>query len=289
MTFTPAFAKKYKTMKVTVHSNGVCVATMCSKDEAGLGLLTGRLFREFADTVEHVAKDEAIRVLVMRSSDEDFWLAHFDINAIQKLPASQLGEHEAAPNAWHSLCDQLRSMPKATIAEVVGRVGGGGNEFCMNFDMRFGVRGSTSFCQMEVPLGLSPGGTGCINLPALVGHGRAFEMILGGVDVDAETAERWGLLNRCFPDSAACREYVDALATRIASFPPYAVKAAKASVLAVERMPRREACLENLSLFNQTLAFPEAKRRMEVFMRSGGQTRAGELALQETLGKLSKL
>lgn len=286
---TPEFAKKYKTMKVVLRPSGVCVATMCAKDEVGLNLLTGRLFREFADCIEKVAKDDAVRVLVMRSSDEDFWLAHFDINAITKLPGSGPGQREVTPNTWHSLCDQLRHMPKATIAEVVGRAGGGGNEFCMNFDMRFGVTGSTRFCQMEVPLGLIPGGTGCVTLPELVGVGRAMEMILSGADMDAATAERSGLLNRSFPDAASCRAHVDALAERIASMPPYAVRAAKASILAAERMPRREACLENLSLFNQTLSEPEKDRRLKAFLSNGGQTRAGEFNLQDTLAKLSKL
>lgn len=286
---TPKYAEKYKTMKVTLSPNGVCIGTMCSKDEAGLNLLTGRLFREFADCVEHVSRDEAVRVFVVRSSDEDFWLAHFDVNAILKLPVPGPLDRESAPNVWHTVCEKLRSMPKATIAEVTGRAGGGGNEFCMNFDMRFGVRGRTKFCQMEVPLGISPGGTGCINLPQLIGTGRAMEMILAGTEIDAETAEAWGLLNRSFPDLASCQGHVDALAARIASFPPEAVRLAKASVLAAERMPRREACLENLSLFNQTLGLPEARRRMEAFMRQGGQTREGEFDLQGTLAKLSKL
>mmetsp|Transcript_45305 Transcript_45305/g.140445 ORF Transcript_45305/g.140445 Transcript_45305/m.140445 type:complete len:290 (+) Transcript_45305:92-961(+) len=289
MAVTPKFAEKYKTMKVSLSAEGVCVGTMCSKDEVGMSLLTGRLFREFADCVEHVAKDEAVRVFVVRSNDEDFWLAHFDIKAILKLPVPGPFDREVVANAWHTVSEQLRSMPKATIAEVSGMAGGGGNEFCMNFDMRFGVRGKTKFCQMEVPLGISPGGTGCINLPQLVGTGRALEMILGGTEIDAETAERWGLLNRSFPDLASCRAHVDALAARIASFPPEAVKVAKASVLAAERMPRREACLENLSLFNQTLGLPEARRRLEAFMKHGGQTREGELDLQGTLAHLSKL
>lgn len=285
----PKFAEKYKTLKVTLSPDGVCVGTLCSKDEVGMNLLTGRLFREFADCVEKVSKDEAVRVFVVRSDDEDFWLAHFDINVILKLPIPGEFDTESVPNAWHTVSEQLRSMPKATIAEVSGRAGGGGNEFCMNFDMRFGVRGKTKFCQMEVPLGISPGGTGCINLPRLIGTGRAMEMILAGSEIDAETAESWGLLNRSFPDLSSCRAYVDSLAARIASFPPEAVRVAKASVLAAEQMPRREACLQNLSLFNRTLGLPEAKRRMQAFLKNNFQTREAEMDLQGTIAKLSKL
>mmetsp|Transcript_114997 Transcript_114997/g.330313 ORF Transcript_114997/g.330313 Transcript_114997/m.330313 type:complete len:290 (-) Transcript_114997:150-1019(-) len=289
MTWTPVFAKKYKTLKVADNKAGVCVATICSSDEVGLNLLTARLLRELADCVEHVSKDDTVHVFVLRSSDPEFWLAHLDINTVLKLKPSQPGEREVVYNTWHSLCDQLRNMPKATIAEVAGRVGGGGSEICLNFDMRFGVQGLTRFCQMEVPLGISPGGTGCVTLPQLVGVGRAMEMILSGADIDAELAERWGLLNRCFPDAATCRAHVDALATRIAGFLPHAVRAAKASVLAAERMPRREACLEGLSLFNRTLGDSDTRRRLEGFLNKGGQTRQGELDLQGTLTKVSKL
>ena len=81
----PTWAERYKTMKVSLSPDGVCVATMCSQDEVGLNLLTGRLFREFADTVDKAARSDDVRVLVMRSADEDFWLAHFDINAILKV------------------------------------------------------------------------------------------------------------------------------------------------------------------------------------------------------------
>ena len=49
-------------------------------------------------------------------------------------------------------------MGKVTIAEIAGRVGGGGCEFVSSFDMRFGVDGKTIVNQMEVPLGILPGG-----------------------------------------------------------------------------------------------------------------------------------
>ena len=70
--------------------------------------------------------------------------------------------------------------------------------------------------QMEVPLGILPGGGGTQRLPRLVGRGRALEIILAGDDLDAETAERWGYLNRTL-DAAEIGPFVDGLAKRIAS------------------------------------------------------------------------
>ena len=72
------------------------------------------------------------------------------------------------------------AMPRVTIAQIEGRVGGGGCELIQAFDMRFGVRGRTTINQMEVPIGILPGGGGTQRLPRLVGRGRALEIILGG-------------------------------------------------------------------------------------------------------------
>ena len=114
-------------------------------------------------------------------------------------------------------------MGTATIVKVAGRVGGGGAELAASCDMRFGVLGRTMVNQMEVPIGILPGGSGTQRLPRLVGRGRAMEFVLGGIDVDADTVERWGWLNRAFATRSELDTYVDDLARRIASFPPDAV------------------------------------------------------------------
>jgi len=105
-------------------------------------------------------------------------------------------------------------------------------------DMRFGVIDKTVINQMEVPLGILPGGTGTQRLPRLVGRGRAMEIVLGGDDLDAATAERWGYLNRIYA-AAEIDAKVGALARRIASFPAEAVRLAKQAVDGAEQ-PLRE-------------------------------------------------
>ena len=155
---------------------------------------------------------------MLRSADPDFFIAHFDVEAILEFPTDGEPRREATPNPFHQMCERMRTMPKATIAEINGRVGGGGSELASSCDMRFGAIGRTIVNQMEVPLGIIPGGTGTQRLPRLVGRGRAMEIILGGVDIDAVTAERWGYLNRALP-AEELRPFVDSLAHRIARFP----------------------------------------------------------------------
>ena len=68
--------------------------------------------------------------------------------------------------------EKFRRMGKVSIAEVAGRAGGGGNELITGADMRFGLIGKTKINQMEVPLGIIPGGDGTVNLPNLIGRGE---------------------------------------------------------------------------------------------------------------------
>jgi enoyl-CoA hydratase/carnithine racemase len=175
-------------------------------------------------------------------------------------------------------------MDKVTIAQIEGRVGGGGSELSAGFDMRFGVRGRTKINQMEVPLGILPGGTGTQRLPRLVGRARAMEIMLGGDDLDAETAERWGYLNRIFePDEIG--PFVDALAQRIASFPVEAVRLAKQAINSADK-PLHEGFADEGYLFQRLLRTEGAARNMRKFLEIGGQTREGELRVGELCAEL---
>ena len=255
-------------------------------DNPPINLITLELFGELARLSQELADDADALVFVLKSANPDFFLAHFDVGAILSFPTDRPAERpQAGANGYHAMCERFRSMDKATIAQIEGRVGGGGSELAMSFDMRFGVIGKTVVNQMEVPLGILPGGTGTQRMPRLIGRHRALEVILAGIDLDAETAERWGYLNRALT-ADAIGPYVDGLARRIASFPPEAVRLAKAAVDAAER-PLAEGLVEESYLFQQLLRTEGGRRNMTRFLEIGGQTREGELrvgALNAELG-----
>jgi enoyl-CoA hydratase/carnithine racemase len=199
------------------------------------------------------------------------------------FPTDTPAERSEVLNDYHLMCERFRTMNKVTIAQIEGRVGGGGSELAASVDMRYGVRGKTKINQMEVPLGILPGGTGTQRLPRLMGRGRALEVILGADDLDAETAERWGYLNRIFePDQID--GFVSALARRIASFPVEAVRLAKASTDAVD-LGIPEGMIEEAYLFQQLLRTDDAPVQMRRFLEMGGQTREGELRVGELNGE----
>jgi enoyl-CoA hydratase/carnithine racemase len=250
-----------------------------------INLITMALFGELAQLAIELEADPTVLVFVLKSADPDFFLAHFDVAALIAMADAPAPPTDDA-NAYHAMCHAFRTMDKVTVAQIEGRVGGGGAELAMNFDMRFGVIGKTVINQMEVPIGILPGGTGTQNLPRLVGRARAMEIILGGIDVDAETAERWGWLNRALP-ADEIGTYVTALARRIASSPAEAVRLAKKSVNNATR-PMAEGCAQEAALF-QTLLFSDpARQKMRRFLALGGQTRAGELRVAEISGQVAE-
>ncbi len=249
-----------------------------------INLITMALFGELARLAEELEADPAALVFVLKSADPDFFLAHFDVAALIAMADAPAPPTDDA-NAYHAMCHRFRTMDKVTIAQIEGRVGGGGAELSMNFDMRFGVLGKTVINQMEVPIGILPGGTGTQNLPRLVGRARAMEIILGGIDVDAETAERWGWLNRALPANAI-DAHVNALARRIASFPADAVRLAKQSVNSAT-LPMAEGCQQEADLFQRLLFSDPARHAMRRFLELGGQTRDGELRVAEISGAVA--
>jgi hypothetical protein len=93
--------------------------------------------------------------------------------------------------------------------------------------------------------------------------------VLGCGDFDAESAERYGWIDRALP-AAELWSFVDALAARIASFPTEAIALAKRAVDAAEGTTR-EGLLEEAHCFDLSVATPEARARMAAFLEAGGQ------------------
>ena len=261
---------QFAVTEVTV-TDGVAVAEM---NNPPVNVITRDLLRDLRALPAYVLAHPDARVLVLRSANPGFFIAHYDVGHILTFPTDTEPERADELTAFHQMCEAYRTMDIPTICEIDGRVGGGGGELAASCDMRFGTVGRTILCQMEVPLGILPGGSGTQRLPRLLGRGRAMEIVLGGDDIDATTLADWGWLNRAFTPGDL-RPFVDALAARIAGFPPEAVKRAKAAVLAAAPDPT-EGLLDEAFLFQQTLRQPEATQRMEAFMARGGQTPEGE-------------
>ena len=273
-------AYDYQLIRIDV-ADRVLAATI---DNPPINLMTFPLFLELARLADEAAADDGVGAVVLQSANPDFFIAHFDVEALLGIDITAEPQPDPELGLFQRMCETYRTMPKATIAKIAGRVGGGGAELSASFDMRFGAVGRAVVNQMEVGLGIIPGGTGTQRIPRLVGRARAMEIVLGSVDIDAETAERWGWLNRALP-AADLDRFVDVLARRIASFPPEAVALAKQSVLNAE-LPVKDGLLDESHLFQQTLRLPAAQDRMRRFLEVGGQTKQGELRVADLIDEL---
>lgn len=267
---------EYKTLEIDQDA-GVLTATI---NNPPVNVMTPGLYMDLVGFTSEVEKDDTVKVVVFQSADPDFFIAHFDVEAILEFPVDSPAEKSLDLSDFHLMCERVRTMPKATIVKMAGRAGGGGNEFASSCDMRFGLRGKTIINQMEVALGILPGGTGTQRLPRLVGRGRAMEICLGSDDIDAETAEHWGYLNRIFDTDQDLDRFVSNLASRIAAWPAEAIGLCKASINNAE-MPWENGLLEEAYLFQQTLRTEGAQQNMRKAMEMGLQTRGGELRMGE--------
>lgn len=260
----------YRALRVAV-GEGVATVTI---DHPPINLFDATLIGEMFRIAGELEADPEVRVVVMASADPDFFIAHADVKLILGLPKAAVAP--AGPSVFQEMVDRFRTLSKPTIARIEGICRGGGSELVLSMDMRFAALGRAVLGQPEVAVGIIPGGSGTQRLPRLLGRSRALEIVLGGGDFPADLAERYGYVNRALPPEQL-GPFVEALALRIASFPPAAVARAKAAVLAAESGVRDGLTLE-ARLFDECLAEPEARQRMEAFLAMGGQTREVERA-----------
>jgi len=228
-----------------------------SFDNPPLNLINPETLGELRQLIERIEGQTELRVVVFDSVNPEFYFARYDLSRAAETPT------EPGPTgfpAWIDFVLRIAQSPVISIASIRGRTRGGGSELALSFDMRFASKEKAIFGQPEVAGGVLPGGGANERLPQLMGRARALEVIIGSDDFDAETAERYGWINRCLPD----REldgFVDSLARRIASFDAGAVAEAKRLINRMS-LPRPEDLLESQTAFLAAAQRPELLPRL---------------------------
>jgi enoyl-CoA hydratase/carnithine racemase len=248
-----------------------------------MNLLGPELVRDLVSLIQQAEADDAIRVLVFKSADPDYFISHVDVTRIQEYrqeAAKLTGEPSIALLFRHLSASRL-----VTIAQIEGRVRAAGSEFVLACDMRFAARESAIFCQPEPALGVLPGGGASQHLARLMGRARALEVMLGAEDYDADLAERYGWINRALP-AAALDHFVKSLAHRIAGFPAAGQLAVKDRINAITLAPAEDFRRDS-DLFGAGVRAPEAQSQIQAAMKHGFQTRDAEMALARMLGELA--
>ncbi|MFC9838410.1 enoyl-CoA hydratase/isomerase family protein [Rhodococcus sp. NPDC127530] len=270
----------FTTLKVAVEGR-VVTATV---DNPPLNMITLGLLDDLDRFTREAAEDPDTVVVVIKSADPDIFITHNEFANLYKLQPQELPKSadEVELNRMHHICERLRTMDKVTIAQVEGRAAGGGAAIVMACDMKFGALGKAVFNTMSVPLGAVPGGGASQYMPRLIGRSRALELILGGLDLDAATAERWGYLNRALaPEDIDA--FVASTAARIASCPPDAVRLTKEAVTMSDG-PIEQGLREENYRFRLLMASEESLTAIRTFLEVGGETRDGETRMEALLG-----
>jgi enoyl-CoA hydratase/carnithine racemase len=236
-------------------------------DSPPFNIVDAAVFEALQDLLARMDASPSLRVVVFESAVPEFYLAHFDLTGRTGNITTAAG-----PSGLPILMDtfvRLTRSPVVSIAKIRGCVRGVSSEFVLACDMRFASRANTRLGQPEVGVGVNPGGGAAERLPLLVGRGRALEIVLGANDFDGETAERYGYVNRAFPD-AELDGFVDALARRISSFDRGPIAAAKGLINDVS-LPSADRLLDALGAFQTALTWPETRARVGALLTRGLQ------------------
>jgi enoyl-CoA hydratase/carnithine racemase len=218
------------------------------------------------EVITAIETDEAVKVVVFDSAVEGFFLTHYDFVA----PVENTTRLPPGPTGLQPLPDMLVRLSRApvvSIASIRGRATGVGSELALACDMRFASREKAILSHFEVGAGVVPGGGPMARLPRLMGRGRALEVLLGADDIPGDLAERYGYVNRSFPD-ADLDAFVESLATRIASFDKRAISETKRFVDVAslppdfEIAPEWDVCLASIMR-------PAAQERIKKLMDQG--------------------
>ena len=218
------------------------------------------------EVITAIESDKELKVVVFESAIEGFFLTHYDFLS----PAEDTTSLPPGPTGLLPLPDMLVRLSKApvvSIAKIRGRATGVGSELALACDMRFASREKTIMGHFEVGAGIVPGGGPMARLPRLMGRGRALEVLLGADDIPGDLAERYGYVNRAFPD-AELDAFVDSFAKRLASFDKQALSETKRFVDVASLPSDQEAGAEMVVCY-ASIGRVETQRRIKLLLDRG--------------------
>lgn len=270
----------HQTLRV-IRKDGVAHVTI---DNPPVNLLGVALMTDLRDLLTALAADDAVRVIVFDSADPDFFLAHVDMTATPEALAALAADLPDGVNVFQALGEQLRHQPQVTIVKLAGKARGGGAEFVVAADMAFAAIGRAGLGQVEALMGIVPGGGATQYLAERIGRNRALEVVLGGDLFDAETAERYGWVNRAVP-ADELDDVVDRLARHIAALPDGVVAAVKHAIA-----PRdlTEGLVRENDAWAGLVFRPATAELMGAGLTHGAQTRDGEHDLESLFRGLAR-
>ncbi|NYT85043.1 enoyl-CoA hydratase [Pollutimonas harenae] len=224
-----------------------------------LNALSNEVINELAEAMRAFDADENIGAIVLTGSEKAF-AAGADISAMQGWSYMDVYKQDYLGGNWES----LKRIRKPVIAAVAGYALGGGCELAMQCDFIIAAD-NAKFGQPEIKLGVIPGYGGTQRLPRAISKAKAMDLILTARMMDAEEAERAGLVSRVVPLERLMDEVIEA-ATIIASMSLPSVIMAKECVNMAYEGSLNDTLMFERRNFHALFATEDQKEGMKAFV-----------------------
>jgi len=224
-----------------------------------LNALNDALMGELRDALTGFDRDDAIGAIVLLGSEKAF-AAGADVSAMKDWSYVDVYKTNFITRNWES----LRSIRKPVIAAVAGVALGGGCELAMMCDIVIAAD-NAKFGQPEIKLGIIPGAGGTQRLPRAIGKSKAMDLVLTGRTMDAQEAERAGLVARIVAPDKLLDEAI-AVAASICAYSLPAVMMAKEAVNRAYEGSLSEGILFERRNFHALFATEDQKEGMQAFL-----------------------
>ena len=225
-----------------------------------LNALNDELMNELGAALLAFDADDEIGTVVIAGSPRAF-AAGADVSAMADWSYSDVYRSNFITRNWET----IRQVRKPVIASVAGLAMGGGCELALSCDIVVAAR-SARFALPEIKLGLLPGAGGTQRLPRAIGKAKAMDMCLSARQIDAEEADRYGLVSRVVEEEQLKGETMQ-LAARIASYSAPALMALKECVNRAYESPLAEGVLFERRELHARFASIDAHEGMRAFLQ----------------------
>ncbi len=239
---------------------GGSIAYVTVDNRAKLNTLDSALMGEFIAAVDGLTARDDLRALVLSGAGDKAFIGGASITEMAALDPAGAREFITLV---HRTCDALRKLPVPVIARIDGYALGAGLEVAVSCDLRVATR-RAKFGMPETKVGI-PSVVEAALTPTLIGYGHARELLMLGEIIDADTALRWGLVERVVEPEALDAE-IEKVVAALLTAGAQAVRSQKALLQQWEKLPTDAAIQAGIDAFVRAYATDEPRRLMNAFL-----------------------